>query len=110
MHTYTHTHIHTHTHMLLPPSTYSHTVTLYTTHMLSHTLIHVTVMEMHVYHTHTYNHIYNSIEREVTPTGPTLWDPMDGNLPGSSVHRIFQARVLEWVAISSSRRSSQPRG
>ena len=31
------------------------------------------------------------------------------SLPGSSVHRILQARVLEWIAISSSRRSSQPR-
>ena len=29
-----------------------------------------------------------------------LWDPMDCNLPGSSVHGIFQARVLEWGAIS----------
>ena len=27
----------------------------------------------------------------------TLWDPMDCNLPGPSVHRIFQARILEWV-------------
>ena len=35
--------------------------------------------------------------------------PMDWSLPGSSVHGIFQARVLEQVAISSSRRSSQPR-
>ena len=35
--------------------------------------------------------------------------PMDYNLPGSSVHGIFQARVLEWVAISFSRGSSQPR-
>ena len=33
---------------------------------------------------------------------------MDCSLPGSSVHRIFQARVLDWVAISFSRRSSQP--
>ena len=31
----------------------------------------------------------------------TLCDPMDSSLPGSSVHRIFQARVLEWVAIPS---------
>ena len=30
----------------------------------------------------------------------TLCDPMDGSLPGSSVHGIFQARILEWVAIS----------
>ena len=34
---------------------------------------------------------------------PTLSDPMDCSLPGSSVHGIFQATILEWVAISSSR-------
>ena len=39
----------------------------------------------------------------------TLCDPMDCNLPGSFVHGIFQARILEWVAVSSSRGSSQPR-
>ena len=39
----------------------------------------------------------------------TLCDPMDCSLPGSSAHRIFQARILEWVAISSSRQSSQLR-
>ena len=38
-----------------------------------------------------------------------LWDPMDSSLPGSSNHGILQARVLEWVAISLSRGSSQPR-
>ena len=38
-----------------------------------------------------------------------LCDPVDCNLPGSSVHGIFQARVLEWVAISFSRGSSQSR-
>ena len=38
-----------------------------------------------------------------------LWDPMDCNLPGSSVHGIFQARILEWVAIPFSRGTSQPR-
>ena len=48
-------------------------------------------------------------ESEVTQSCLTLCDPMDGSLPGSSVHSIFQARVLEWVAISFSRRSSQPR-
>ena len=48
-------------------------------------------------------------ESEVTQLCPTLWDPMDCSLPGSSVHGIFQARVLEWVAISFSRVSSQPR-
>ena len=33
---------------------------------------------------------------------PTLCDPTDGSLPGSSVHGIFQARVLEWVATAFS--------
>ena len=36
-------------------------------------------------------------------------DPMDCGLPGCSVHGIFQARILEWIAISFSRGSSQPR-
>ena len=40
---------------------------------------------------------------EVTQSCPTLCDPMDCSLPGSSVHGIFQSRVLEWVAISFSR-------
>ena len=45
----------------------------------------------------------------VTQLCPTLPSPMDYSLPGSSVHGIFWARVLEWVAISFSRGSSQPR-
>ena len=40
---------------------------------------------------------------------PTLCDPMDCSPPGSSVHGILQARILEWVAMPSSRGSSQPR-
>ena len=40
---------------------------------------------------------------------PTLCDPMDSNPPGSSVHGILQARILEWVAIPFARVSSQPR-
>ena len=39
----------------------------------------------------------------------TLCDPMDCSRPGSSVHGIFHARILEWVAISYSRGSSPPR-
>ena len=39
----------------------------------------------------------------------TLCNPIDCSLPGSSVHGIFQARILEWVAMPSSRGSSQPR-
>ena len=46
---------------------------------------------------------------EVTQSCPTLCNPMGRSLKGSSVHEIFQARVLEWVAISFSRGSSQPR-
>ena len=45
-------------------------------------------------------------ESEVTQLCLTLCDPMDCSLPGSSIHGIFQARVLEWIAISCSRGSS----
>ena len=41
-------------------------------------------------------------EREVTQPCPTLSDHMDCSLPGSSIHGIFQARVLEWGAIAFS--------
>ena len=41
-------------------------------------------------------------ESEVTQLCPTLSDPMDCSPPGSSLHGIFQARVLEWSAIASS--------
>ena len=47
-------------------------------------------------------------ESEVAQSYPTLRDPMDCSLPGSSVHGIFQARVLEWVAISFTKGSSWP--
>ena len=45
----------------------------------------------------------------VAKSRPTLCEPMGCSLSGSSVHGIFQARILEWVAISSSRGSSWPR-
>ena len=45
---------------------------------------------------------------EVAQSCPTLCDPMDCSLPGSSVHGIFQARILEWIAIPFSRGSSNP--
>ena len=48
-------------------------------------------------------------ESEVAQSCPTLCYPMDRSLSGSFVHGIFQARVLEWIAISFSRGSSQPR-
>ena len=48
-------------------------------------------------------------ESEVAQSCPTLCDPVDCSLPGFSVHGILQARILEWVTISFSSRSSQPR-
>ena len=45
-------------------------------------------------------------ESKVTQSYPTLCDPKDWSLTGSSVHGVFQARILEWVAISFFRRSS----
>ena len=48
-------------------------------------------------------------ESEIAQSCPTLCDPMDCSLLGSSIHRIFQTRVLEWIAISFSRGSSRPR-
>ena len=48
-------------------------------------------------------------DSEVAQSYPTLCHPMDSSQPSSSVHGIFQARILEWVAISFSRRSCQPR-
>ena len=45
----------------------------------------------------------------VTQSCPTLCGPMDYSLPGSSVHGIFQAKILECIAISSSRGSFQTR-
>ena len=45
-------------------------------------------------------------EREVAQSYPTLSDPMDCSTPGSSIHGIFQARVLEWGAIAFSEKYS----
>ena len=47
-------------------------------------------------------------KNEVAQLCPNLCDPMDSGLPGSFVHGIFQARVLEWVAISFSRGPPDP--
>ena len=58
---------------------------------------------------HTYMYIYTSLhifiyegEGEVAQSCPTPSDPMDCSLPGSSVHGIFQARVLEWGVMAFS--------
>ena len=52
---------------------------------------------------------FSKVKSEVAQACQTLCDPMNCSLSGSSVHGIFQARVLEWVAISFSRGSSGPR-
>ena len=49
------------------------------------------------------------VKAVVTQSCLTLCDPMDCNPPGSSVHGILQARILDWVALSFSRGSSPPR-
>ena len=48
------------------------------------------------------------VRAHATQSCPTLCDPMDCSRPGSSVHGISQARILEWVAISFSRDLSDP--
>ena len=53
--------------------------------------------------------IYYESEGEVAQSCPTLCDPVGCSLPGSSICGILQARTVEWVAISFSRGSSQPR-
>ena len=57
----------------------------------------------------TWNENEGESESEVPQSCPTLCDPMDSSLQGSSILGIFQARILEWVAISFSRRPSRPR-
>ena len=49
------------------------------------------------------------VKAKVTQSCLTLCDPIDHNLPGSSVHGILQARILEWVAVPFSRGYSQLR-
>ena len=61
---------------------------------------------------HTWNdHIINQLwaSAKSRQSCLTLCDPVDHSLPGSSVHGILQARILEWIAMPSSRRSSWPR-
>ena len=55
-----------------------------------------------------YNVKYVCMRAKSLQLCPTLCDPMDCSPPGSSVHGILQARILEWVAMPSSKGSSQP--
>ena len=57
------------------------------------------------------NDLYTACMRaQSLQLSPTFRDSTDCSLPGSSVHEIFPARILEWVAVPSSRGSSGPRG
>ena len=75
-------------------------------HFVGNCLRSQTSREISLVHTH-----WNVIESEsnIAQLCLTPCDPMDCSLPGSSIDGIFQARILEWVAISFSRRSSWPR-
>ena len=50
----------------------------------------------HVFFSHLYVFFAASAAAKLLQSCPTLWDPVDCSLPGSSIHGIFQARVLEW--------------
>ena len=65
---------------------------------------------MHNTHISTPFSLYSKAKQsEVTQSCPTRCDPMDCSPPGSSIHGILQAKILEWVVISLSRGSFQPR-
>jgi len=66
-------------------------------------------MDWCLFYKHTHTHICITVTVLVTQSCPTLWDSVDCSLPGSFVHGISQARILEWVAISFSRGSSWSR-
>ena len=51
-------------------------------------------------------HVKQCMHAKLLHSCQTLCDPLDYSLPGSSVHGIFQARILEWAAMPSSRESS----
>ena len=67
-----------------------------------------------MYHVNTQQNCFTSlhfgcVHAQLLQSCPTLCNPMDCSLPGPSVHGILQARILEWVAMPSSRGSSQPK-
>ena len=62
-----------------------------------------------LYHCSTWEALFRFMKMLVSQSCPTLCDPMNCSPSGSSAHGILQARILEWVAISFFRESSQPR-
>ena len=57
---------------------------------------------LHIWCRFLCGHGFSAAAAESLQSCPTLCDPIDGSPPGSSVHEIFQARVLEWGAIAFS--------
>ena len=108
--------VHTHTYIHSQPCTHTHT------HMLIPFLPYIFVAHMHLTpfsaelsgNSHVLSLFPNTASCITVRAKPlqlclTLCDSMDCSPPGSSVHGILQARVLEWVAMPSSRGSSRPR-
>ena len=60
-------------------------------------------------HTYKHKYIHTYLGAKSFQSCPTLCNPMDYSLPDSSVHEILQTRILEWIAMPSSRGSSWPR-
>ena len=71
----------------------------------------LTFLESDVFYLEAFGYSFSldKSESEIAQLYLTLFDPLDCNLPGSSVHGTLQARILEWVAISFSRGSFLPR-
>ena len=91
------------------------TLSLWTS-LLELLLLHPISFSMLNFHFHIWKYFFYLLEwatvslwSEVAQSCPTLCNPVDGSQPGSSVHGILQARILEWVAISFSKGSSRPR-
>ena len=77
-------------------------------YIYTHTHTHTYCVCIYIYiYTHIHIVLMQSQFKSVQSC-PTLCDPMDNSQPGSTVHRIFQAKILEWVETSSSRGSSWP--
>ena len=73
----------------------------------THTYVHITVYSVIYTYTHTHIYVYMH-ESQVASVLSNSLQLMNCSLPGSSVHGILQARMLEWVAMPSSRESSEP--
>ena len=77
---------------------------------IQHTATKTQSSQIHSWINNFKNKVFNAcVHAKSIQSCPTLCNPMDCSLPDSSVRGILQARILEWVAMSSQRGSSQPR-